>query len=1320
MEKFIPENRFTPVDFDPFNGPTIERIVPTTEAQREVFIASSMGADASCAYNESVSLELTGVLDKNALEHAVVALVQRHEALRGCISADGLHVIIQDRNDIRPAFIDLSAKTIEGQQEELKSLARTDMSTPFDLLNGPVLRLMLVKLTGNDHMFRITGHHVLVDGWSLGIIMADISRLYTAYGTNSEPQLPRVHRFSEYAIAQLDFEKSLAHGEVEKYWLDLFKRPLPRVELPTDRPRPRLKSFAGDRIDLVLEPALVQRLRETATRNGASFVTTLLTCFELFIHKLTGDRDMCVGIPAAGQSDYDMKDLVGHCVNLLALRSTVEEDVTFKDHLKSRRTAVLDAFENQKYTFGTLVRTLKVKREPGHIPLAPVVFNVDMNMDDGVSFADLKHRFISNPRRYEQFELFMNATGNADELVLEWSYNTDLFDPSTINGWIVQFTNLLDRITAQPGATIAELIGDEELGTERVPVPVEWQGTAVEYPADKSVNMLFDGVVQQFPNKVALNHIDQELTYAELHERVVARTAMLKQRGVKPGDLVGLCCERDFGMVEAQLAILRAGAAFVPLDHNYPLERLRLLMDDVRLKVIVTQGDLKDKLPAHSAHIILLDGAPLPSVNAEDHPPLDTPDGAAYIMYTSGSTGKPKGVVVPHKGIVRLVKEQNYAPFGPDAVITQLSNVSFDASTFELWGALLNGGRLVLQPQSKPTLREVTDTIERYGVNIMFITTGLFNVLVDEHVDRLKGLKCILTGGEVMSLPHIRKALDVLGPGVLNNMYGPTENTTYSSFHPINSESDIGRQVPIGKPINNTFLYILDEQLEPVPVGAKGELYCGGDGVAMGYWERPELTAERFLPDPFRGEGTRMYRSGDLVRWSNKGAIEFIGRADDQVKVRGFRIELGEIENAISTYPGVKDRLVMARRDLPGDQQLVAYVVPGIDPETNAEFRSEFLAGLKSHLAAQLPSFMVPAFFVALRALPLNPNGKVDKKLLPLPELRNLSMVTKHVAPRNAIEKALAAIWGKALGTMDLSIHDNFFEVGGHSLLGIQILTQVEQQFGQAIPFNQMFLAPTIAQMAELLTSNRPQVRYEHLLPIQPNGSRIPLFCIHGDEANMFLPKYLGSDQPFYGVSHQGDDGLPIPHRTVESIAARYIAEIKKERPHGPYILCGYSFGGIVAFEIARQFVNNGESVPMVILLDTYAPEPYAAVMRAEQKFYGPLKNLVMRGLVKFYHLRNEPLPPWLRNFNVIDTYDRATYQYEMVPYPGDLTIIKAGGSPGTMDKGWKDYIKGNIQLRRCPGTHFTMISEPHVQVVAQQIELAIQEVMQRAKSVVA
>ncbi len=1303
MEKFIPEIKYAPVDFDPFVGEAIERTVPSTEAQREVFIASQMGKEASCAYNESVSLELKGALDVTALEQSIARLVQRHEALRGCMSSDGTRVVVHDRTDIRLELIDLSDIPQQQRSQRLEAIAAKDMTSPFDLLNGPVFRALLIKLGQEEHQLRLTGHHVLVDGWSLGIMMADISKLY------SNAPLEEAVPFSDFALAVIDHSRSEDHVRTERFWLEQFNGTTPRLDLPTDKPRPRMKTYSGHRIDIELDAELTRKLKELATRSGASLVTTLLTCFEMLIHHITGQTDVVVGLPAAGQNDFAMKQLVGHCVNLLALRSRIDEDRPFVEHLKERRSAVLDASDNQKYTFGTLVRKLNVPREAGRVPLVPAVFNVDMNMDDGVAFAGLTHRFISNPRRYENFELFLNATGSEKHLTLEWSYNTDLFNEQTVRGWMRDLQGIIERAHAAPSQRIAALVSPAPLDKDAPLPPKGWNGGLSPYPHE-AMDALFERMCDRYPDSIAVEINDQRITYARLRKLVDTLAAELAARGLKQGDPVGICLDRSIATQTAMLAVLRAGGCYVPFDLSYPEERIRYMLEDAKPRYMLTHKHLLPQLVACTDRAILLDAVG----SAEDGEFADRPaparghgpDSAAYILYTSGSTGNPKGVIVPHRGVVRLVRDQNYMPFTADQVFLQMGNLCFDASTFEIWGALLNGARLVIQPQQKATLREVAEVLRKHKVTTVLFPTGLFNMLVDEQLDDLRGLKHLVTGGDTMSPAHARKVLRTLGPGVLVNAYGPTENSVIVTCHSVDDEAQLGASVPIGKPIANTEAYILDPAMRPVPIGVAGELYAGGDGVALGYWERPDLTAEKFVSDPFSGRpGARLYRTGDLARWRNDGTIEFLGRADTQVKLRGFRIELGEIENAMDPTRRLKDRVVICREDVPGDKQLVAYLVP----KDNALPHEELVKDVREHLRLTLPEHMIPSAFVVLPSFPLNQSGKVDRKALPKPDHTAPVLRAKHVAPRTEVEKELATIWGSVLGIDNVGVHDNFFDVGGHSLTGIQLLTRVEQRFNKAIPLKNLFVAPTIALMAELIQEKKALPAFTHLVPVQPEGERLPLFCVHGDEGNNFLPKYLGPDQPFYAISHQGEDGKPIRLTTVETMAEQFIREIRMVQPHGPYQLSGYSFGGIIAYEIAQQLMKAGEDVPVLVLFDTYDPKEYIAVSKREAPLHLPLKAGVVRRMARFFFERGHDLPVKLRHTYIIDTYNRAISEYEVIPYGGHITLLRTADSSGPPDMGWAGLARGGVNVRAVSGNHYNMIKEPHVALIAEELKRAIE-----------
>jgi thioesterase domain-containing protein/acyl carrier protein len=543
--------------------------------------------------------------------------------------------------------------------------------------------------------------------------------------------------------------------------------------------------------------------------------------------------------------------------------------------------------------------------------------------------------------------------------------------------------------------------------------------------------------------------------------------------------------------------------------------------------------------------------------------------------------------------------------------------------------------------------------------------------------------------------------LKLLGPGVLINGYGPTENTTFTTCHAIDSDAAFTNGIPIGKPIHHTTVHVLDEQLRPVTIGEAGELYTGGNGVAIGYWNRDDLTHERFVDDPFSGRtNAKLYRTGDLVRWTPQGHIEFIGRADGQVKVRGFRIELGEIENALNDHPDVKDRVVIVRSDGNGEKQLVCYVVPR--KTIGADDRGAVIEAVRGHLRDNLPEYMVPTTYVVLDAFPLNPNGKVDKHALPAPSHDQRASRNAAVAPRNRMERDLTTIWSEVLELPEVGVHDNFFDLGGHSLIGIQLLARIEERYGAKLPLKTLFRFPTVAELAAALGSDSPDHQWTNLSAIRPEGRDVPLFCVHGDEANHFIPRYLEKDRPFYGFFHQGEDGRPLRYTSVEEIAAHFITEMREARPHGPYLLCGYSFGGMVAYEMARQLRKAGEEVPFLGLFDTYAPEQHTAVVRTESKWYDGIKKNSLRTMIRSRFRNGGILPVKLRHFNIIDTYDRAIAAYKAGRYDGRITLFRAEGNDWSNDLGWSAH--GDVEVVVVPGDHYTMIKEPAIATLVQRM----------------
>lgn len=1309
MEQFINTPRTVPVDYDPFVGDPIEVTFPTTDPQREVWLSSQMGDDASSAYNESVSLHLTGPLDRAVLENALAQTIARHGSLRSVFSASGTQMIELAVSNTPLEFHDVQHKTGQQRSDWLAALDRRLMTTPFDLTSRPLFRPLLIKLGAEEHVLRFVAHHSICDGWSLGIIMADVSRIYSALVRGEQPDLPEAIPYSRYALDIEEYQASDDYQRVKDYWLKLYEGVVPRTDLPTDRPRPTTKSYNAARLDLPLSAELVTGLKQLGIRFGSSLVTTLLTTFELLVARKTGQSDLVIGLPAAGQSDMGMKELVGHCVSLLPLRTILDHDAPFSEHLKKRRTAVLDAYDHQRFTLGTLLQDLDVPREPGRIPLAPVVFNIDMNMDDGVAFEGLQHVYSSDPRFFEHFELALNCAGKDDHLVLEWGYNTDLFDETTIRAWMNELVVLVQRICADPNITLGQAIGDTLDGSAADPVPSEWSGEIAPIGSEESIWSMFERVVAAHASKVAVVQGNAELTYAALRDRAMRLSARLSGAGVKQGDLVGIFTTPGPDMVVALLATLRAGAAYLPIDPNYPRERVTQVLEDAHVKRVLTLPSLVALLPNKELAVMIGEGsngvttpgAPAVLIGAND---------AAYVIYTSGSTGTPKGVVVPHRGVVRLVDPASFIKFGPHLTWLHHLSISFDASMLGIWGALLNGGRLAIPVDAKPSLNDLADTMLLHKVNAIATASGLFDLLVEERVDALKGLRHLITGGDVISQRHARKVLAELGPGVLVNAYGPTENSVVSTCFILQNEQELERALPIGKPFRNSTAYVLDERMRPVGIGQRGELYTGGPGTALGYLNRPELTAERFVKDPFN-PGGMMYRTGDMVRWLPNGDLEFFGRADEQVKIRGFRIELGEIDAALNDLAVIGSQAVICAATGQGDKEILAYVVPAEKRPLDESATKALEHAVMDHLSKKLPEYMLPSAVTVLEAMPLNNSGKVDKAKLPRPVRGKAPQHSVHTPPITDLERALAGIWSKLLHVENVGIHDNFFELGGHSLIGLQMFAQVERQLGARLQLKTLFQAPTIAQLTELIAKDAPAgQQWKNLIAIQPHGSRMPFFCVHGDEANHYMPPYLGLDQPFYGFAHQGEDGMPIRFTTVRTMAQHLIAEMRTVRPRGPYFLGGYSFGGIVAFEMAQQLVAAGEEVPVLVLLDSYDPVEYRAVMKREAKLHEPVKNFLLSRLIKQLASDHKPLPHRLRHFNIIQTYDQAMKDYNAAPYNGRITLFRSKLSTGPLEMGWTPVAKGGVDVHLVEGDHFDMMKDAQVRFIAAKLNELIAE----------
>ncbi|HEY1811411.1 MAG TPA: amino acid adenylation domain-containing protein [Kofleriaceae bacterium] len=1020
------------------------REAPSTEPQREVWLADKLGKDASLAFNESVSLHLRGELDVGALRHAVRELPVRHDALRATFGIDGTTITAGDPPELEVPVVDLTTSADPGN--ELASIALRHVNEPFDLEHGPLLRAEIVQLAADHHVLVLTGHHIVLDGWSFWVVVRELAALYgVATGARANP-LPAAPSYIDYAIGQR-VSSPTANANLA-WWVDKFKTGVPTLDLPTDRPRPPVRTTTSERVDHVLPAPLVASVKSLGAKLGASLFATLLAGFDALLHRLSGATDIVVGVPAAGQVSVGLEGLVGHCVNMLPLRNQIARTDTFRAHVETSRSTMLDAYDHEDVTFGRVLQMLPLARDPSRLPMINVVFNIDQALsNEGSSMPGVVLDFTSNPRTHETFELFVNAVDTPHGMRVECQYNRDLFDAATIKRWLGAFEMLLAGAVADPEQTIGKLPILPEDDRRQLAI---WNRTELEYPRTRRVEELIFETTRRVPDRTAVTCRGRGMTYRELADRARAIAGELRATGARRGDRVGLLVERSLDMVPSLVGTLAAGTAYVPLDPGFPTDRLRFMVEDARLAAIVTTGALSRSSAAVIGRVpvVILDDVPR---RADlDDSVRGTSEDTAYVIYTSGSTGKPKGVRVPHRAVVNFLAGMRHEPGLAEAErLVAVTTLSFDIAALELLLPLVTGAQIVLATRDEATdgqaLRALADK-----ATIMQATPATWRLLVEagwKGGDKFKAL----CGGE----PLPRELADQLleRTGEVWNMYGPTETTIWSTCGRVERAA-----ISIGKPIANTKVHVLDADLQPVPIGVVGELFIAGDGVTQGYLDRPELTAEKFVADTTQLDpSARMYRTGDLGRWRATGTLDCLGRTDFQVKVRGYRIELGEIEAALARHPAIAQAAVTTREDRPGDVRLVAYVVA-----------RETLPGdesLRVFLAETLPEYMVPTRFVLLTSLPLTPNGKVDRKALPAPSGPALAH-QDDVAPRTPTEQVVAQAFLEALAIPRLSIHDDFFALGGHSLLVAQMTTKLARTLGRAVPMRAGFEHPTVAKLA--------------------------------------------------------------------------------------------------------------------------------------------------------------------------------------------------------------------------------------------------------------
>jgi len=1312
------------------------RRLPLTESQKEIWTTALFGGDAGLSLNRTVLLRVRGNLNLETLRRAIQALVDRHDSLRTSFDpAKPEQEIFLDLS-MPVATVDKSGVTLDEQVAWLADELDRETGLVFDLTQPPLVRARIIKFGLRDHLLLMTFNHLVADSWSIGVLLHELKEIYQSKWSGRPACDDAALQYAQYVSFQATPSNQERVSAAEVYWLKQFSEIPPSLDLPSDHPRPPRKTFRAARETEWMTPELYRAVKNASALHGTTLLTFLLASLKVFVHRLTGQEDVVLGLPAAGQIAPSLRDLagsralVGHCVNFLPIRSHCNAEELFSDYLLKLSGLILSAYEHQDLAFGTLIERLRVPHDLCRLPLVSMIFNVDQGFSK-FEMGDLETEVETPARGFVIFDIEVNLVDYGNDIRIEWAYNRDLFDPSTMERWLRCWKTLLNAVVTEPRQAIGviEVLDPQQ----RRCLLEEWNDTRVAYPSARMIHELFEVQVERSPESVAVAYREQQLTYRDLNRRANQLARHLKELGVGPEVRVGISVNRSEEMVVGLLAILKAGGVYLPLDPVYPRGRLEFMLGDASVAVVLTTSALRGStLPELEAHIVCLDldRELISRQSGLNLVPEGRPENLAYIIYTSGSTGQPKGVQIPHRAMVNLLTSVRHKPgIELGDVLLAVTTLSFDIAGLEIFLPLAVGARVVVASREVAVDgARLMELMKTSGTTIMQATPATWRLLLEAGWKASSRLK-VLCGGE--PLPADLAVQVVKRCASLWNLYGPTETTVWSTV----GEVVLGdHSITIGRPLGNTQVYLLDKRGNPVPVGVPGELYIGGDGLARGYVNRPDLTAERFVPDPLsRTPGTRLYRTGDLARYLPDGNIEFLGRIDNQVKIRGFRIELGEIEAALCRHSSVEQAVVICREDS-GEKRLVAYFTVNRGGVSITELRNS--------LKRDVPEYMVPAVFIRLDRLPLTANGKVDRRALPDPVGSEGPAGNEYCPPRDRLEHQLANIWESLLQLERVGVKDNFFELGGHSLPAVKLLAQINQSLGRNLPLVSVFQAPTVELMAQLLRQQGWTSPGESLVVVQPNGAKPPFFCVHGFASYTRLAVHLGQDQPVYGLV-QGLDGNRFYTR-VEELAAHYLRDVKTICSKGPYLLGGHSFGGLVAFEMAQQLRKAGEEVALLALFDpdvdlqlssqvgNSKPQGQSSSERFGSRILRHLRHLQelpretraayvrerfgmiltllgrngRRLKCEMYLRLRRPMPPALRTlyigeFLFGDLYPAASRAYRPKPYDGRAVLIHTGRRDKFDPEAiWRELIPYGLTSYLVPGTHLDILHEPLIAVL--------------------
>jgi len=1375
---------------------------PLSIAQRRVWLTSHSDGEVP-ACNHPTAIRLTGRLDVDALQRALDAIVARHNSLRTTFVVTEGALPVQSIDGCRRVdlpIVDVGDSPENSREENLHRALKEITELPFNLAEDFPLRATLLRLGCAEHVLLLVTHPIVSDRRSSEIFLQELAVLYRASvegRPNPLPELPI--QYADYAAWQAQRLNGEAAATDRSYWTAQLTN-CPMLRLPSDRPAAEARTFRRTGHSFAFPATLCTQLENLSRNQGVPLFTTLLAAFKTLLYRYTGQEDFALAASIPDRALPELAGVIGNFDIAVMLRTDLSGDPTFRELLGRVSTVVAGASEHRNFPFDKMVDEIRPAGDLKPSPFLQTEFVFQTISTPVIDMAGLIVNPLEINHETTRFNLTLFILAGPDGLKGTLEYNPDLFEASTIERMSRHLRVLLEGIVIDPDRKISDLPIMTE--SEKHYLLVEWNDTRTEFPVDRCVHELFEQQVQRTPNATAVVCEGKRLSYYELNQRANQLAHYLRSLGVGPDTLVGICIERSLEMVIGLLGILKAGGAYLPLDPAYPLERLAFMLRDAQVAVLLTQEKLLKNVALSgpsSQHLLKCvaldrDWARIGRERAENPDSSARPTHVVYVIYTSGSTGTPKGVLIPHRALVNHnVAISRLFALGPQDRVAHFATLSFDIAVEEIFPTLISGATLVLHSPGLcfPDL-DFLRWAEQEQITVLDLATGFWHAWVYALAASEKSLpanlRLLVVGGEQASAEAFTVWQGIAAEQVRwMNTYGPTEATVGTLFYEPGRENGAGgdsRKIPIGRPLANTQTYILDSHLQPVPIGVAGEIYLGGVCLARGYLNRPELTAARFIANPFSDEpGARLYRTGDLARHMPDGNIEFLGRVDNQLKYRGFRIELEEIETVLGQHPGVRDAVVLVREDTPDTQRLVAYIVPKQDfvsakelvvrrdSDANSstteatmvarQMPTPSAAELRSFLRKKLPEYTVPTAFVMLGALPLTPNGKVDRRALPAPDQTRPDAEENFVAPRTPIEVLLAKIWANLFKLERVGAHDNFFDLGGHSLLAVRLMHQIERCFGKKLSLAALFQGPTIENLAKLVSQNVALPKWSFLVPLQPQGSKPPFFWVHGENSDAFLPRYLGAEQPLYGLRHQSEDGQPALYATVVDIAAHYCREICSVQSRGPYFLGGYCFGAVVAFEIAQQLKKQNHAVALLLLIEPDNPriveapaQPRSGIRRqlrvgtswldevsrhrqklaslkANEKAHyifvrakgktkeiainiaSPVQKFLQRTAYRAHLALGYPIPVSLRSRYILDIYARAMDEYAPKVYSDRLVIFKA--TDECEPDRWEKLAGGGIEMHEIHGDHTNILKEHHIRSWASLLKEQIDRAQSRA-----